>query len=181
MILLMLPPVLWATLVMAITIGFIVAISSNFAAAFAATYGFASWQSGLCFISSVIGSLVGILGGGYVSDLTANFFTARNGGIREPEMRLPAIELGLITAPLSLVLDGVGINNRLHWIMPTLGLGFCKWTPPWTFQPKPPTNSSDSGSEFCHCPSYQRQLHLYHRCIPACRGGGHGEPVEFQV
>jgi hypothetical protein len=33
-ILLMLPPVLWATLVMSVTIGFIVAISSNFAPAF---------------------------------------------------------------------------------------------------------------------------------------------------
>lgn len=129
-VLLMLPPVLWATLVMAVTIGFIVAISSNFATAFANTYGFAAWQSGLCFISGIIGSLIGILGGGYVSDLTANFFTTRNGGIREPEMRLPAITLGLITAPLSLVLYGVGIDNHLHWMVPTLGLGFCKLRPP---------------------------------------------------
>jgi len=125
-ILLTLPPVLWATLVMSVTIGFLVAISSNFASAFTTNYGFAPWQSGLCFISGLIGSLIGILGGGHISDLTANFLTARNGGIREPEMRLPAMTIGLVAAPLSLVLYGVGIDNHLHWMVPTLGLGFCK-------------------------------------------------------
>ncbi len=127
--LLMLPPVLWATLVMSVTIGFLVAISSNFASAFATTYNFAAWQSGLCFISGLIGSLLGIAGGGWFSDKVANYLTARNGGIREPEMRLPAIMLGLIASPLGLVLYGVGINNQLHWICPTLGLGFCKGSP----------------------------------------------------
>jgi hypothetical protein len=125
-ILLMVPPVLWATLVMSVTIGFLVAISSNFASAFATTYNFAPWQSGLCFISGLIGSLIGILGGGYISDMTANFLTTRNGGIREPEMRLPAMTIGLIAAPLGLILYGVGINNHLHWMVPTLGLGFRK-------------------------------------------------------
>lgn len=125
-VLLMLPPVLWATLVMSVTIGFVVAISSNFATAFAEAYGFAAWQSGLCWVSGIIGSIIGIVGGGYISDLTANFFTTRNGGIREPEMRLPAMALGLIAAPLSLVLYGVGLNNHLHWIVPTLGIGLCK-------------------------------------------------------
>ena len=37
--LLILPPVLWATLVMSVTIGFLVAITSNFSTAFASTYG----------------------------------------------------------------------------------------------------------------------------------------------
>jgi hypothetical protein len=128
-VLLTLPPVLWATLVMSVTIGFLVAISSNFASAFATNYDFAPWQSGLCFISGLVGSLIGIFGGGYISDLTANFLTTRNGGIREPEMRLPAMTIGLIAAPLSLVLYGVGINNHLHWMVPTLGLGFCKLLP----------------------------------------------------
>lgn len=127
--LLILPPVLWATLVMSVTIGFLVAISSNFASAFAETYNFAAWQSGLCFISGLVGSLLGIGGGGYISDLVANYLTTRNGGIREPEMRLPAITLGLIASPLGLLLYGVGIANKLHWICPTLGLGFCKSIP----------------------------------------------------
>ncbi|KAF1357099.1 MFS transporter [Delphinella strobiligena] len=123
-VLLSLPPILWATLCLSVTIGFLVAISSNFASAFSEAYGFAAWQSGLCFISGLIGTLLGILFGGKLSDQVADFFTRRNGGIREPEMRLPAMTIGLICTPLGLILYGVGIDNKAPWIMPTLGLGF---------------------------------------------------------
>ena len=175
--LLILPPVLWATLVMSVTIGFLVAISSNFATAFATTYNFAAWQSGLCFISGLTGSLLGIGGGGWFSDKVANYLTKRNGGIREPEMRLPAIMLGLIASPLGLVLYGVGVNNKLHWICPTLGLGFRKLLLPplyvgyWLIQ--------DLGdSELRNRTSYECEPCLYHRrispssrrsnCLSAC-------------
>lgn len=125
-ILLALPTVLWATLVMSVTIGFLVAISSNFASAFQQTYGFKSWQSGLCFVSGLIGTLFGILGGGVVSDWVADYFTRRNGGIREPEMRLPAISIALVCSPLALVLYGCGIEYQWHWMVPTFALGLCK-------------------------------------------------------
>jgi MFS family permease len=121
--LLVLPPVLWATLVMSVTIGFLVAITSNFAPAFQATYNFKAWQSGLCFISGLTGSAIGIFFGGHISDMTADYFTKRNGGIREPEMRLPSMVVGGIAGPLALVLYGVGIGHKLHWMVPTLGLG----------------------------------------------------------
>lgn len=151
-VLLAIPQVLWATMVMSVTIGFLVAISSNFASAFEATYGFASWQSGLCFISGMIGTLLGIFGGGWVSDQVADFLTKRNGGIREPEMRLPAMTIGLIASPLGLVLYGVGIQNELPWIVPTLGLGFRKFflrlIRLWISTDRP-------NSELCHCTSYQ--------------------------
>lgn len=122
-ILLVLPPVLWATLVMSVTIGFLVAISSNFSSAFQTAYGFKSWQSGLCFVSGLIGTLLGILGGGWFSDWVADYLTRRNGGIREPEMRLPAITVALIASPVALVLYGCGIEQGWHWIVPTIGLG----------------------------------------------------------
>lgn len=124
---LILPPVLWATLVMSVTIGFLVAISSNFASAFQETYAFAPWQSGLCFVAGILGSLLGIFAGGWCSGWTANFLTRRNNGIREPEMRLPSMTLGLIASPLALILYGVGIQDKLHWMVPTLGLGLCKF------------------------------------------------------
>lgn len=123
-VLLALPPVLWATLVMSVTIGFLVAISSNFASAFSEVYQFKPYQSGLCFVSGFVGTLFSIFGGGQVSDWVADYFTKKNGGIREPEMRLPAMTIGLICTPVGLVLYGVGIERQLHWIVPTLGLGF---------------------------------------------------------
>lgn len=125
-ILLMLPSVLWATLAMAGTIGFLVAITSNFASAFSEAYNFQPWQAGLCFIAALIGSFTGIFFGGHFSDWVADKQTKRNGGIREPEMRLPAILVSVITAPLALVLYGVGIHFKLHWMCPTMGLALSK-------------------------------------------------------
>ncbi|KAM5349872.1 hypothetical protein ACJ41O_006377 [Fusarium nematophilum] len=127
-VLLALPPVLWATLVMSVTIGFLVAITSNFATAFSTLYGFEAWQSGLCFIASIIGALIGNFFGGRVSDFVADIMTKRNSGVREPEMRLPTIIISVITAPLGLVLYGVGIDKALHWIVPTIGLALLNFS-----------------------------------------------------
>lgn len=121
-----LPPVLWSALVESVTIGFLVAVSSNVDSAFESAYGFESWQVGLCFISACIGAVVGIPAGGQLGDLVADYLTRRNGGIRKPEMRLPAMIPSLITTPLALVLYGLGIQKKLHWMCPTIGLGLCE-------------------------------------------------------
>lgn len=121
-----LPPVLWSALVESVTIGFLVAVSSNVDTAFSDAYDFESWQVGLCFISACLGSIIGIPAGGKLGDFVADYFTKKNDGIREPEMRLPAMIPSLITTPLALTLYGVGIEKRLHWICPTIGLGLCK-------------------------------------------------------
>jgi len=124
--LLILPAVLWATLVMSVSIGFFVAVSANLASAYSVTYNMQAWQSGLCCISIIVGALLAIFFGGKLSDMVANYLTTRNSGLREPEMRLPAMALSVVTGPLSLVLYGVGIEQRLHWICPTIGVGMCK-------------------------------------------------------
>ncbi|KAK7739280.1 hypothetical protein SLS63_001622 [Diaporthe eres] len=126
--LILLPPVLWAALVESVTIGFLVAVTSNVDPAFLATYNFEAWQVGLCFISACLGSAIGIPAGGKLGDVVADYFTNKNGGIREPEMRLPAILPSLITTPLALVLYGVGIQKQLHWICPTIGLGLLNFS-----------------------------------------------------
>ncbi|KAL6695924.1 MFS general substrate transporter [Trichoderma pleuroticola] len=126
--LIVLPPVLWSALALAVTIGFLVAVSSNSASAFNTTYGFSSYQVGLCYIAGVIGSLLGLPAGGHLGDKVADILTKRNGGIREPEMRLPAVMISAITAPLALVLYGVGIEYKLHWICPTIGIGLLNFS-----------------------------------------------------
>ncbi|KAL6809558.1 major facilitator superfamily domain-containing protein [Trichoderma camerunense] len=126
--LLILPPVLWATLVTSVLIGFLVAVSSTFSTAFGQVYKFEPYQSGLCFISALIGSLVGIAVGGKFTEVVADYFTKRNGGVREPEMRIPAIIISVVAAPTALVLYGVGIQNRLHWMVPTIGLALLNFS-----------------------------------------------------
>ncbi|GLA73525.1 hypothetical protein AtubIFM55763_004450 [Aspergillus tubingensis] len=121
--LILLPPIFWATIVMSVTIGFLVAVTSNFATAYSETYGFAAWQSGLCFVAGMLGCFFGTFAGGPFSDWVADYLTKRNGGIREPEMRLPAIIPSVVAAPLALLLYGFGIDRAWHWIVPTIGLG----------------------------------------------------------
>lgn len=126
--LLALPPVLWATLVFAVALGFYVALTSNASLAFKTVYGFQTYQTGLCYIASIVGGAIGIAFGGIITDKVANFFTRRNDGIREPEMRLPTLIISIILGPLALILYGVGLQNKLHWMVPTLGFGLCKET-----------------------------------------------------
>ncbi|KAM0202711.1 hypothetical protein ACHAPA_010853 [Fusarium lateritium] len=127
-VLLALPPVLWATLVMSATIGFLVAISSNFAIAFGTTYGFKPYQAGLCFIASPVGAGIGAFFGGRLSDVVADRLTRRNNGIRQPEMRLPTMIISVVTTPLALVLYGVGIDRAWPWVVPTIGLGLLNFS-----------------------------------------------------
>lgn len=126
--LIVLPSILWATLVQSVTIGFLVAVTSNVAVAYSKAYGFQPWQVGLAFISAILGSLIGIPAGGQLGDFVADWFTRRNGGMRTPEMRLPGVVLSLITTPLALVLYGVSIQYKLHWIGPTIGLGLLNFS-----------------------------------------------------
>lgn len=92
------------------TIGVLVAFTSNFAPAFEAAYDFKPWQSGLCFVAVLIGVFVGIFIGGHFSNWIADGQTHRTGGVREPEMRLPAILVSIVTTPLARVLYGIGIQ-----------------------------------------------------------------------
>ncbi|GES65255.1 related to HOL1 protein [Aspergillus terreus] len=126
--LIILPSALWASLVMAVTIGFLVAMMSNVSSAFTSVYGFSTWQIGLCMFSIVIGGGMAVWMGGSLSDIVADRLTRRNGGIREPEMRLPVMVLSLVAGPLALVLYGVGVGYRLHWICPVTGLALITFT-----------------------------------------------------
>lgn len=143
--LILLPPVLWAALVQAVTVGFLVAVSSNAGSAFYTAYGFDSWQIGLCFIAGILGALLGIPAGGHLGDMIADWFTRRNGGMRDPEMRLPGMAISMVTTPLALVLYGVGIDSQLHWICPTIGLGLRTLPSPLSlsspFLPVPPLHA----------------------------------------
>lgn len=123
---LLLPPVLWSTVSFGIAIGIFVILGTTAATAFSQVYNFTIWQVGLVWIGSIIGNLLGVPFGGYFSDWIANRATSKNGGIREPEMRLPAVSIAMIAYPGSLLLYGLGISYKAHWIVPTLGVFLCK-------------------------------------------------------
>jgi hypothetical protein len=124
--LIVLPPILWSSVSFGIGIGIFVIMSTTASAAYAETYGFATWQIGLVWLSSVLGNLLGIPFGGHLSDWIADRGTQKNGGIREPEMRLSAVSIGMIAYPGSLLLYGLGVHFKAHWMVPTAGIFLCK-------------------------------------------------------
>ncbi|KIS66826.1 uncharacterized protein UMAG_04886 [Mycosarcoma maydis] len=123
----MLPAVAWAAFVWAVSVGFVVAVSSNVALAYGMTYHFGPLQVAYCWLAGIIASLLGLVAGP-LADKISHRATVKNGGIREPEFRLPAALPSIVTAPLGLVLYGLGIQKQLHWIVPTLGIALCNWT-----------------------------------------------------
>ncbi|KAM4054806.1 hypothetical protein HRG_014930 [Hirsutella rhossiliensis] len=66
--LIVLPPVLWAALVQAATIGFLVAVTSNVGTASKQAYSLKPYRGGLCFLSAIVGSLLGVPAGGRLGD-----------------------------------------------------------------------------------------------------------------
>lgn len=125
-IVVLIPAVLWSTIAFGIGIGIFVVVSTTAATAYTQVYHFTTWQVGLVWIASIIGNILGMPFGGYFSDWVANRATSKNGGIREPEMRLPAVSIAMLCYPASLLLYGLGINYQVHWMVPTLGIFLCK-------------------------------------------------------
>lgn len=130
LVLITFPAVLWTAFIFAVTIGALVAISSNVAVAYGMTYFWGNGLTGSAFVSACIGSILGVIGAGLAEKWSARL-TRNNGGVREPEMRLLPMIPALFTTPGALILYGVGIQNRLHWIVPTIGLGLLNFSIVW--------------------------------------------------
>ena len=116
------PTVLYGSAIYGITLGWHVIFGVTVSQVFNATYGFDSIQQGLVYIGLAIGQIFGVLLSGPFSDWIANYFSKRNDGVREPEMRLPTIAIGaVLTIVGSLVYAGC-ISRHTHWIGPVIGL-----------------------------------------------------------
>ncbi|KAH0493376.1 hypothetical protein TgHK011_000048 [Trichoderma gracile] len=78
-------------------------------------YNFTTQQVGFTNFAIFAGSMIGLLTSGPMSDWVANYFTKRNRGIREPEMRLITMlpyTLGMI---IGLVVVAVGYTRMWSW------------------------------------------------------------------
>ncbi|KAJ7432059.1 hypothetical protein B0H11DRAFT_1666032, partial [Mycena galericulata] len=88
---------------------------------YTSTYGFSLGISGLMY---------GGLGNGFVlaTAFGTRFSNAlykhiKNGGVGEPEMRIPAIFVGSVFVPIGLFWYGWSAQAKAHWIMPVIGSG----------------------------------------------------------
>ena len=74
------------------------------------------------FLSALIGSIFGYLTGVF-ADTIVIFFARRNGGVKEPEMRLWTLCISFIYAGIGYLLYGWAADAGLPWIAAAIGLG----------------------------------------------------------
>jgi MFS family permease len=78
---------------------------------------------GLTNAAALIGSILGTMLAGNVSDWFIIVAARRNKGIREPEHRLILLAVTAIITSGGLVMYGKGVEVGLHWICPVFGMG----------------------------------------------------------
>lgn len=86
--------------------------SQNFAAP---PYNFSSLTIGFTNFAILVGALLGLATAGPLSDFVSMWATKRNGGIREPEMRLPAMIPYVIIMYLGNIIVSVGYERKWSW------------------------------------------------------------------
>ncbi|CAG8189118.1 unnamed protein product [Penicillium olsonii] len=123
-VLLAYPTVLWSCFIYGMALSWNVILGASVAQLFAPPpYGFNSNGQGLFFLSPFVGSLFGVFFSGPVSDWIATFFTKRNNGVREPEMRLPTCLLAAFFTFFGALWFGLSYEHQMHWAMPIVGAG----------------------------------------------------------
>ncbi|KAH9810758.1 efflux pump atB-like [Teratosphaeria destructans] len=96
-----------------------------FALVFENNHGFNQWQIGLSFLGIFVGMLVGV---SLDPIWRRNYdrLVRNNGGVSEPEFRLPPTILGAMLVPVSLFGFGWTTFSWVHWIVPSMFPDYCK-------------------------------------------------------
>lgn len=85
-------------------------------------YNFGAAQVGLMGIPPFLGTSLGTLICGPLSDWLAVRFAKRNRGVFEPEMRLYLSIACIPFVPAGLFMFGIGLDKGIHWLLPAFGL-----------------------------------------------------------
>jgi MFS family permease len=121
------PGILWACLIQASLIGWTVFIGVILAAVFLGPPLF--WDevnTGYAYTGAFIGSILGFLIAGALSDWSAKYMTKRNHGVYEPEFRIVLVIPQMIFGCAGLYLFGITSAKLVDysWVLPILGFCF---------------------------------------------------------
>ncbi|KAH6990022.1 major facilitator superfamily domain-containing protein [Ilyonectria destructans] len=113
------PIVLFASFVVSWSCSFILILNLTQTQVFAAPpYNLSSQSIGFTNFSLFVGALIGLATAGPLSDWVSARATARNNGIREPEMRLPAMIPYVLIMASGHIITAIGYQN--HWPWPVI-------------------------------------------------------------
>ncbi|KAG2417994.1 hypothetical protein HFD88_001094 [Aspergillus terreus] len=84
-------------------------------------YHFTPAQIGYMSLGPFVGNLIGSFYGGFLGDWSILFFSRRNQGYYEPEMRLYILHLPALALCGGLIMFGVTVDRGMHWILPSVG------------------------------------------------------------
>lgn len=94
------------------------------AAAFGSVYEFNSAQVGMAIgFSTLVGSVIGEFASGPVSDMLVLAYRKRHEGAWRSEVRLHAMWPGLVILPAGVIIEGVCLQYKTHWMGPITGIG----------------------------------------------------------
>ena len=88
-------------------------------------YNFNSAQIGLMSVPPFIGTTIGALIIGPLSDWSILYLSRRNKGIYEPEFRLWMMAPFVPFVPTGALMFGIGLNNGISWLVIAVGYAIC--------------------------------------------------------
>ncbi|KAH8649971.1 major facilitator superfamily domain-containing protein [Xylariales sp. PMI_506] len=86
-------------------------------------YNFNTAAIGLMGLGPFIGSLLGAIYGGLLSDRSITWLARRNHGYYEPEMRLQLSHIPAVAMSVGLILFGISTAQGMHWSVPAVAGG----------------------------------------------------------
>lgn len=119
------PIVLWAALTMA-TAADLVLYYNLTESELLSAYGWSPAKVGYSNFALVVGALIGCVTAGPLSDWVMDRATARNNGVREPEMRLVALAPFAIIVTIGVAITGVALTKGTSWpwgVLVVIGFG----------------------------------------------------------
>jgi multidrug resistance protein len=116
------PIVLALSTYMAVVYGYLYLLFTTLTLVFESKYHFSQGAVGLSFLGIGIGSLIGLVLFGAMSDRLVKKMSAK--GEMKPEYRLPPLIPGSFIIPIGLFWYGWSADKGIHWIMPIIGTLF---------------------------------------------------------
>lgn len=111
------------SLLLAYNFGILYIVLSTFATMWIDRYHQSQQSSGLNYLALVIGYTIAAQIGGPATDAIWARLKQKHGGSTRPEYRVPLMIPGVLLIPAGLLIYGWGVQQKLSWAVPDVGIG----------------------------------------------------------